>query len=141
MRHHCSWGGILFLGGAVLAGCRTNDPPPIGTGARAVVVQYFEALVKQDWQTAYAQLHPDTQKDVDRVAFETRARVYCSQLGFPPGKVFVRSCDEQEEKAVARVILRDDKGSPGQAFHDGVILRPSPTGWGIVLADTFGRKR
>jgi hypothetical protein len=124
----------------LLAGCR-NAAPPAGTGARVVVAKYFEALIQQDWELAYAQLHADTQKRLDRKAFERNGRIYCKQLGFPLGKAFLRSCDEQGEKAIAQIILSDVNGSMKHRFHEGVVLQHGDNGWGIILPSNFGPER
>jgi hypothetical protein len=103
---------LIFILCSMLSACGGEAPAPrVGTGAREVVVKYFEALAQQDWETAYGQLHADTQKRIDRAAFERSARAYCKRLGFPLGKVFMRSCDEQGAKAIAQVILSDATGS------------------------------
>lgn len=124
---------------STLSACRKDDlAPPTDSGSRQVVTRYFESLAAQDWATAYAQLHPDTQKLLDRAAFERGARAYCKRLGFPLGKVSIRSCDEQGKKAVAQVILSDASGSMKNRFHEGAILQQSANGWRLVLPGTFG---
>ena len=130
---------MLILCGFLTA-CRGN-PAPAGTGAREAVKKYFEALAGQDWDAAYALVHNDTQKQMDRAAFERNAQVYRQQLGFTLGKVFIRSCDEQGEKAVAQVNLSDANGSMKNRFHEGVILQRGPGGWGVVLPGNFGQAR
>ncbi len=119
-------------------GCRAGVAPPSNSGARAVVSDYFDALAQQDWDTAYAQLHPDTCQRLNRALFETRARAYLKQLGFPLGRTRIRSCDEQAERAIARVTLSDSDGSMKHNFHEGLLLRPTNTGWRIVLPERFG---
>jgi hypothetical protein len=119
--------------------CRNDAPAPQGTGAREVVVKYFEPLAQQDWDTAYSQLHADTQKRMNRAAFERGARVYCKRLGFAIGKVAIRSCDEQGEKAIAHVNLSDANGSPKHRYHEGTLLQQSDKGWRIVLPSNFGQ--
>jgi hypothetical protein len=130
---------ILILCGSSL-GCR-KTVAPTGTGARDVVKKYFEALAEQDWDAAYALVHAATQKQMDRATFERSARVYRQNLGFTPGKVFIRSCDEQGEKAIAQVILSDANGSMKNRFHEGVVLERGESGWGVVLRANFGQGR
>ena len=123
-----------------LSACRTTVPAPVtGTGAREVVAKYFEALALQEWDLAYAQLHIDTQKRLNRAAFERGARAYRNKIGFPLGKVTVRSCDEEGDKAVARVILSDVSGSMKHRYHEGAFLHQSANGWGLVLPGDFGQ--
>lgn len=124
---------------SVLSACRNEAPaPPVDTGSRQVVTIYFESLAAQDWDRAYAQLHPDSQKRFDRKAFEHAARGYGKRLGFPLGKVTIRSCDEQGEKAVAQVILGDAAGSMKHRFQEGMILRRSGDAWRVMLPTHFG---
>jgi hypothetical protein len=131
---------LAILFGSALSACRSTAPsPPLDTGSRAVVTAYFDALAQQDWDAAYQQLHADTHKRLNRPAFERSARDYCKRLGFPLGKVFLRSCDEQNEKAIAQVILSDANGSAKARFHDGVVLQQSAAGWKIVLPSNFGK--
>ena len=124
---------------SLLTACRGPVVEPVGTGAREVVMKYFEALVQQDWETAYAHLDADTQKVVDRATFERRALAYRNRLGFPLGKVFVRSCDEQGEKAVAQVLLSDANRSMKHRYHEGIVLKRQANGWGIVLPSNFAK--
>lgn len=124
-----------------LSSCRNAAPaPPTDTGTREVVTKYFEALAKQDWDAAYKQLHADTQKRFSRLAFERNARDYCKRLGFPLGKVFIRSCDEQGEKAIAQVILSDANGSAKARFHEGIVLQQNAVGWKVVLSSNFAKE-
>ena len=120
--------------------CRQKTPTPTGTGTHAVVASYFDALVKQDWDGAYAQLHADTRKQMDRSEFERRARGYCQQLGFPLGAFFVRSCDEQGTKAIAHVTLSDANNSAKHRYREGVVLQSTANGWAIVLPANFGKR-
>ena len=129
----------LFVG--TVTGCRNTVPATApDTGSREVVTKYFEALAVQDWDTAYQQLHADTQKRFSRLAFERHVRDYGKRLGFPLGKVFIRSCDEQGEKAIAQVILSDANGSAKARFHEGVILQQSEGGWKVMLPSNFAKQ-
>ena len=124
---------------SLLTACRGPVPdPPARTGAREVVLKYFDALVQQDWETAYNQIDTDTQTLVDRPTFERRALAYRRRLGFPLGKAFVRSCDEQGEKAIAQVILCDANRSMKHRYHEGVVLKRHADSWRIVLPSNFG---
>jgi hypothetical protein len=132
---------LIIILCSVLSACRGEAmAPPAGTGAREVVAKYFEALAQQDWETAYNQLHADTHKRMDRAAFERNARAYCKRLGFPLGKVFMRSCDEQGAKAIAQVILSDATGSMKHRYHEGAALQQETRGWRIVLPGNFGQQ-
>src|SRR5262249_10985172 len=128
---------MLILCGAS-AGCRSSAPErPKGTGARESVQKYFDALAQQDWDTAYAQLHGDTQKLMDRPAFERQGHAYFKRFGFQPAHVFIRSCDEQDDKATAHINLSETKGSTQNRYREAVVLKRAATGWGIVLPANF----
>jgi len=132
---------LIFILCSMLSACGGEAPaPPAGTGAREVVVKYFEALAQQDWETAYGQLHADTQKRMDRAAFERSARAYCKRLAFPLGRVFIRTCDEQGEKAIAQVILSDTTGSMKHRYREAAVLQKVTHGWRIVLPGNFGQQ-
>ena len=132
------WFLMIALCGT-LSACRNAGPaPPAGTGAREAVTEFFEALARQDWDAAFGQLHADTKKQFDRAAFERAARDYCQRFGFPFGKVTIRSCDEQGEKAIAQVVLSDAKGSVKHRYREGAVLQKGANGWGIVLSSNFG---
>jgi hypothetical protein len=130
----------IFISCSFLSSCRGDTPESAAdTGARVVVAKYFDALAEQDWETAYAQLHQDTRKRMDRAAFERGARAYRKRLGFQLAKVFIRSCNEQGEKAIAQVVLTDEAGSAKARYHEGTVLLQGTNGWGIVLPGNFGQ--
>ena len=66
-----------------LTGC---GPPaaPSGTGAEAVVREYFEALLRQDWGRAYAALDPEERARRGVESFTRLAQSYHRRLGFEP---------------------------------------------------------
>ncbi len=126
--------GLVLLG--ALAGCgRTPGPPD--TGARQTVLDFYQALVRHDWPAAYAAVHPDSRARCDAAEFARRAEDYCRGLGFVPREVRVRSCEEQEARAVAHVVIRGPAGS--RPYRDAVTLRRRGDGWGVVLPDQFGQ--
>ena len=131
---------LIFVVCSMLSACRGEAPPPVGTGARKVAVKYLEALAREDWETAYSQLHADTQKYLDRAAFERSARTYCKRLAFPLGRVFIRTCDEQGEKAIAQVILSDTTVSMRHRYREAAVLQQGTHGWRIVLPGNFGHQ-
>src|SRR5262249_25983391 len=91
------WSWLLV--GLIVAGCGPPAAPPPGR-AELVVRRYFEAIVQQDWPTAYAALHPDLRKRWNAEQFTRRAQQYRSHLGFEPDGVQVRACEERAIEAV-----------------------------------------
>ena len=131
--------GFLFVICITLPACRFAAPAPKGP-ARETVVKYLDALVKQDWDSAYAQLHPDTCKKMDRANFERRGLAYCKSLGFALGAYAVRTCDEQGTKAVAQIMLTDAGKSAKHHYREGLVLQSTSDGWAIVLPANFGKR-
>src|SRR5262245_7167342 len=97
------WAGLLLLAG--LAGCSRTPEPPTGTGAKEAVRSYFEALMRRDWQQAYAALHPDSRKRYTPEQFALLAQAYRQNLGFEPQELHVRSCEEQGARAIAHIAF------------------------------------
>jgi hypothetical protein len=124
-----------------MAGCRSAPAPSPGTGAREVARGYYEALIRQDWATAYAALHPETRSRYGLGQFTRLARNYRRNLGFEPEAVHVRSCEEHGAEAVAHVALTGRAAERHRRYQDGTALRRSAAGWGVVLPDHFGRTR
>ena len=122
------------LAAALLAGCGGPSAPAArSTGADAVVAAYGAALVRQDWDAAYAALGAESRAACGPEAFRRAARQYRNGLGFEPTAVHVRSCEEQGDEAVAHVVFIGPSGSPHRSYHDGVTLRRSDGRWGVVL--------
>lgn len=123
---------------ATAAGC-AREEPPTGTGAREAAAGFFEAVVRRDWPTAYAGLHPESRRGLDTAAFIRKAKTYRAALGFEPAKVVVRSCVEQGEQATAHLLLTDALDSRRHSFRESIALKRAPDGWGVVLHRGFGR--
>jgi hypothetical protein len=128
--------GLLALAGP--AGCRPAPPVAPDTGARAAVRTYYEALVRQDWPAAHAALGPASRASDDAARFAERARAWRRGLGFEPEAVYVRSCDEQGDGAVAHIVLAG-RGGARTRYKDAATLRRGAAGWGVVLLPSFGR--
>jgi hypothetical protein len=119
-----------------LAGCR-GAAAPSGTGAESVVRDYYEALVRGDWNAAYAVVHADSRAKRNATQFAQQAEGYRRQLGFEPGQVIVRSCEEHGTEATAHVVLK----AGARSYKDAIAMRRDGTGWGVVLPPRFGEKR
>jgi hypothetical protein len=131
----------VVLTAAAAAGCGPGRTAPAGTGAEAVVRDFYEALARGDANRAYADLDADSRARVGPDAFAGLARAYRVGLGFEPGAVQVRSCEEHGDEAVAHVVLTGRAEGRERRFTDGAALRRGPGGWGVVLPPGFGRGR
>lgn len=131
------WTGIILL--SVLGGCSRTPAPPPGTGAREAVQDFYEGLMRQDWQQAYTTLHPESKKRLTRENFTRLAQTYRHKLGFDPEQLRVQSCEEKGAEAIAHVVLIGRAASKQRRYKDAVVLRQSAEGWRVVLPGTFGR--
>jgi hypothetical protein len=135
----CRWRcllGLFLLG--LVTGC-SKKPEPVGTGAKEAALTYFEALLRQDWPAAYAQLHADSRSHWHADRFTQAARDYLRQVGFEPATVHVRACDEREAEATAHVILTGRSGMQERRYRDAIVLRREEMGWHVVLPANFGK--
>jgi hypothetical protein len=129
---------FLVIVVAVPLGCR-KPQAPAGTGAREAVKAYFDALAKDNWATAHAQLDDATQKRFDRAAFEPLAQTYCKNVGLPAAKMHIRSCDEQGDKAIAQINMMPGAVGGKHRYREGIVLQKEAAGWRITLPDNFGQ--
>ena len=124
------------------AGCggRAPEAAVVDTGAKAVVQDFCDAIVRQDWGRAYALLQPENSKQISLERFSRLAEAYRSNTGFDPQKVHIRSCEEQDSGAVAHVVFMGGTSHNRQQYKDGLTLRRVDGDWRIVLPQNFGRK-
>jgi hypothetical protein len=120
------------------AGCGQPAAPP-GTGAEAVAREYFEELLRQDWGRAYAALDPEERARRGVESFARLAQSYHHRLGFEPREVFVRSCEEHGDEAIAHVVFTGQGGGKQRYHKDAITLRRGAAGWGVVLPPRFGQ--
>src|SRR5947199_285214 len=113
------WALLLVL----LAGCSRPSGRPAGTGAAQTVRSYYEGLLRQDWQQAYAALHAHSRKRLDPEAFTRQALAYRGSLGFEPEGVRLVSCEEYGAGAIARVVLTGRVGGRQRRYKDAITLR------------------
>ena len=131
-----SWAWVLLL--AVLPGCSRTPAPSTGTGAREAVQNYYQGIVRQDWQQAYIALHPDSKKRLTQAEFTSLAEAYRRNLGFNPEEILVQSCEEKGTEAIAHVVLTGHSAAHQRRYKDAVVLHQSADGWRVILPDTFG---
>jgi hypothetical protein len=134
-------GHWVLLATGLVAGCGPASATLPDTGARAVAQGYVEALRYRDWPRAYAALHPDSRSRYSAEQFARLAAQYRSGLGLEPEEVHVRSCEEQETRAVAHVVFTGRGGSRHRPAKDTLLLRRQEAGWGVVLPRDFGQGR
>lgn len=127
-----------LLPAVLVSGCRATQMPT-DTGARHAVTAYFEALRRQDWAGAYAALDPETQAHCSAEQFAQHAAKYRRGLGFEPENVRIRYCEERGTEATAQVIFHGRVGLNRRTYKDGITLRRTEAGWGVVLPSNFAR--
>lgn len=127
---------ILLL---ALAGCGQGPAPAPGTGAKEVVEQFCDALCRREWKQAHDCLHPADRKRYPLPQFSRVADSFRKKLGFDPERVVVRSCEEQETRAVAHVTFSGNSTLGRQQYRDGMTLVRAEGSWRILLLQHFGR--
>jgi hypothetical protein len=137
--HYHAWRRLPALL-VLLAGCGSPPATVPDTGSRAATQGYFDALVHQEWGTAYSALEPESRRSCAEDSFGVRAKTWWQGLGFPPKAVRVRSCDEQGDRAIAHVVILGHDGVR-QRFKEAVTLQRGPGGWAVVLPPGFGQAR
>jgi hypothetical protein len=135
------WGRLV---GALLAvgasGCGPSTRPA-DTGATEAARGYCEALVQQDWPAAHALLCAESRASCGADAFARLAAAHRRRLGFEPGELVLRSCEEHGDEAVAHVVFRGREAGHDRSFKDALTLRHGASGWGVVLPPRFGQGR
>jgi hypothetical protein len=128
----------LFL--AILCGCEAKTEP-VDTGARAAAQSYCDALVRQDWASAYGALdaRDRSRRSVDQ--FRRQAQRYRQALGFEPDTVHIRACEEHDEEAIAHVLWTGRQGMRSRPYRDALVLRRGAAGWGVILPRHFGENQ
>jgi hypothetical protein len=138
MRRCCWLAGCLL---AALIGCGPAPTNSAATGAEEVLRTYYSALLRQDWQRAYAALEADSRKRISSDAFTRLAQTHRKSLGFEPKDVHVRSCEEHGSEAIAHVLLVGQTANKQRSYKDAVTLRRGESGWAIVLPPHFGKPK
>jgi hypothetical protein len=131
--------GAIALCAMLVAGCDSAPTSASNGSAETVLVAFYEAIVRQDWNAAHELLHADNKAVCPLLEFVPRARAYYQRLGFAPEGARVRSCEEQDDVAVAHVLLVGHRDGRERTFRDAITLRRDSAGWRIVLPSRFGR--
>jgi hypothetical protein len=126
----CRYGPLLL---AAAVGCGRAAPTRSDSGAARVARTYFEALIRQDWASAYGVLDADSRARCPEGQFVQLARRYRQGLGFEPSEVFLRACDERSGEAIAHVNLKGRAGSSPRFRREAVTLRRRGSEWAVVL--------
>jgi hypothetical protein len=141
MRINGMRGACAFLTVLAFAGCGPRPaalPPPADTGAGAKATEFFEALLHEDWQRAYASLDADSKAWCSGEKFADLARHHREQIGFTPTEVHV-GANENGDTAAAVANFRGLSGTSIKHSSDGTALRRTGDGWAVVLRANFGR--
>jgi hypothetical protein len=128
----------LLIGGFLMGCGRVQEDFP-GTGAKQCVLEFYQALIQQDWPSAYATLDPRNQKAHTPEQFSRLAQSFRGTLGFEPESIHIQACQEHGPEAMAHVVLTGRNADQERRFKDAVALRRGDEGWRITLPATFGR--
>lgn len=135
-RRSWAWWPVVAV---AMFGCGRGTSMPPGTGAKEAAQSYFDALIRQDWPKAYAALDPPSRGWCSPDQFARLARTYRSNLGFEPGAVQVRACEERGAEATAHVVLTGRAATKDRRYKDAITLRRQDGGWYVILPPNFGQ--
>jgi hypothetical protein len=133
-------GGLVLLT-VLLSGCGSGavaPTAPTDTGAQQCALEFFEAIVAQNWEWGYGLLDSRIQSRYSRQEFTQRARNYRAGLGFNPDEAKVEFCAESRDDATARVVLSGRVNDVPRHYKDAVSMHRSDTQWFILLPDVWG---
>ena len=140
-RSRC-WTAAVSLVATVLVGCGSPAspyPPRTETGAEQVAKTFFEAIMNEEWATAYATLDAESQSWCSRDRFATLGKEYRGLIGFVPTDVSI-SVTESGDNASAVALYRESSGPERRSYKDGTSLKHTPSGWTVILRKNFGKK-
>jgi hypothetical protein len=136
LRSRWVWLTLFFLS---LAGCEKPPalPASVDTGAEAAARTFFEALMREEWSTAYDTIDIECRTRWSRDAFAARARAAMSRMGFLATEVGV-VVSETGDRASAVAVFRGLSGTTAKQFKDGVALKRTARGWNVIPRSNFG---
>ena len=132
----------LLLALGILSGCEKQPPPPpatADTGAQAVAKSFFEAMMREDWNSAYETIDAKSRARISREQFIARAQANMKQVGFKPTELGV-AVSETGDQASAVVVYRSVSETSSKQYKDGTALKRSGEGWAVVLRSNFGEQ-
>ena len=124
---------------AAMAGCSSPAPLPEGTGAAEAAQEFYQAMLREDWASAYAALDPASRQHLSEQDFARQGRAQRTALGFEPKELHVRSCQEQNDGAIAHIVVVGEAPAGPRVYKDDVVLHRGASGWGVRLSSHFGR--
>jgi hypothetical protein len=130
---------VFLLVAIFAAGCQAKPTAPAGTGAKEKAFEFFDAIRRRDWPTAFAATHTKGRLSLSAEAFARLAEQCRRSIGFEPEQVYVTACDEQAETATAHIVFVGHSALK-QRHKDGITLHRDGQGWGVVLPANFGRQ-
>ncbi len=122
-----------------VAGCSSPAPLPAGTGAAEAAQEFYEAMLHEDWARAYAALDPASRQRLTEQDFARQARAQREAFGFEPKELHIRSCEEQNDRAIAHIVVVGEAPTGRRIYKDDVVLHRGASGWAVMLSSHFGR--
>lgn len=127
MRH------LALISLVLAAGCGAPKKAVVDTGARAAALAFCEAIIRSDWEAVRDLADPKTAPEAGQLA--RLASQYRKSLGMEPEVARIRSCEEQEGRAIAHFTFTGGR----KQYRGGWELRLHEGKWVIVLPASFGR--
>ncbi len=131
---------LILLTVFVAGGCRKpsrTTSTRASVGASEAAHAFFEAMLRQEWDTAYELLDDESRTWCSKEDFTARGRAVLGQLDFTPAAVFV-DVSEKGDHASALAVFRSAAGAGAKQFKDGADLTRTQNGWRLSLRKNFG---
>jgi len=138
---NCRIGAAIRVAMVLFVGCAKQQAADPGTGAREAAHDFLISVVNQDWTHAYAVLHADSRRLVSSDQFAKLAQSYRQHLGFEPGTVMVRHCEENQGVATAHLTISGAAANSHRQFKDALSLKRTAEGWKVEISPNFGKFR
>jgi hypothetical protein len=136
----CNW--LAWILAIPLLGCGDSGSveKSVDTGSRNAVNNFFNGLIEKKWSQSYDQLSPEGKKKNSLEQFTRKATSWRKNLGFEPQSVFIQSCEERPNEAIAHVSIIAASGSQRTRFKEAISLTRQDQNWYIVLPNNFGQR-